>query len=229
MNAVITGATKGIGRAIAIQLAKAGYHLSLCARNEEELKTLRNELMLYEVKVEVFVADCSIKEEVVHFCENTARVFDRVDVLVNNVGIFLPENLMDEPDENFEMQQQLNLNASYYCAKFFGRIMRNQRCGHIFNICSVASKQIIENAGSYSVTKSAMLSLNHVLRKELSKHQVKVTAILPGATLTDSWTGTTISPERFVQPEDIAKSLYAILNLSKGVNVDEIVITPLDF
>jgi len=123
----------------------------------------------------------------------------------------------------------LNVNAAYYLSKYFGRVMRQQGRGHVFNVCSVASKEIIENAGSYCVTKSALLSLNNVLRQELSKYNVKVTAILPGSTLTSSWEGTTIPPERFVQPEDIAHTLYTILNLSSGVNVEEIMIKPLQF
>ena len=107
--------------------------------------------------------------------------------------------------------------------------MRTRRSGHIFNICSIASKTVVENAGSYSVTKTAMLSLNNVLRKELAQYNVKVTAILPGSTLTASWEGTTINPAKFVQPEDVANTLYAILNLSSGANVDEVILTPLNF
>jgi len=229
MNAVITGATKGIGKAIAMKLASEGFNLSVCARTENDLAELKKELEPTGVKVFAFVADCSKKEEVLAFFENTLATFATIDVLVNNVGVFLTGNLLDEDDESFELQQQLNLNATYYFAKYFGKIMRNQRFGHIFNICSIASVEIIENAGAYTVTKTAMLSLNNVLRKELSSHNVKVTAILPGSTLTASWIGTQINPERFVQPADIANSLYSILNLSDGVNVDEIVMTPLKF
>jgi 3-oxoacyl-[acyl-carrier protein] reductase len=107
--------------------------------------------------------------------------------------------------------------------------MREQQHGHIFNICSVASLQAVDNAGSYSVTKAALLSLNNVLRKELAQYNVKVTAVLPGSTLTASWEGTQISQEKFVQPYDIADSLYTILNLSSGANVDELILTPLKF
>ncbi len=229
MNAVITGATKGIGKAIAIKLASEGFNLSVCARTENDLTELKKELESTGVKVFAFVADCSKKEEVLAFIENTLGTFATIDVLVNNVGVFLTGNLLDEDDESFELQEQLNLNATYYFAKYFGKIMRNKRSGHIFNICSIASVEIIENAGAYTVTKTAMLSLNNVLRKELSSHNVKVTAILPGSTLTASWIGTQINPERFVQPTDIANSLYSILKLSDGVNVDEIVMTPLKF
>lgn len=229
MNAVITGATKGIGKAIAKKLAQSGYNLAICARTETDLNDLRNELKTLNVSVFTMVADCSSKKDVLSFCEFAKSSLNQIDVLVNNAGVFLPGNLLDETDETFELQQNLNTNSTYYFSKFFGKIMRSQASGHIFNICSVASKETIDNAGSYSVTKTAMLSLNNVLRKELAQYNVKVTAILPGSTLTASWEGTTISPEKFVQPEDIANSLYSILNLSSGVNVDELILKPLNF
>ncbi|WP_090994367.1 SDR family oxidoreductase [Pedobacter insulae] len=229
MNAVITGASKGIGRAIASILARNGYNLAICARNSSELKTFQNELQDFGVTVFAQAIDCSKKEEVISFFNSVKAKMPTIDVLINNVGTFIPGNFLDEEDEVFEIQQQLNVNVAYYMSKNFGKMMRDARSGHIFNVCSVASRQTVENAGSYSVTKTAMLSLNNVLRKELAQFNVKVTAILPGSTLTASWEGTTIAAETFVQPEDIANSVYSILSLSSGVNVDEIVLTPLKF
>lgn len=229
MKAVITGATKGIGRAISLKLAQNGYDLILVARGEDDLNALKHELTSYGNAVIIHQADCSVKEEVYAFLNSTVIDFSNVTVLVNNVGIFLPGSLLDEADETFEKQQDLNLNAGYYTSKFFGKKMRSAKQGHIFNICSVASKAPVKNGGSYSVTKAAMVSLNHVLRQELAPHNVKVTAFLPGSTKTSSWEGTTIPDEKFVQPEDIAETLFTILSLSKGVNVDEVLITPLDF
>ena len=229
MNAIITGATKGIGKAIAVKLARSGYNLAICARTEKELAALEVELADCGVRIFSMAIDCSRKDELYDFCEQTKAMFGYVNVLVNNAGAFNPCHLLDEEDSVFEDQLLLNLNAAYYLSKYFGKIMRSRGNGHIFNICSVASKEIVENAGSYTVTKSALLSLNNVLRQELSKYNVKVTAILPGSTLTPSWEGTTIPAERFVQPEDIASSLYTILNLSSGVNVDEMIIKPLNF
>ncbi|MET0571394.1 MAG: SDR family oxidoreductase [Pedobacter agri] len=229
MKAVITGATKGIGRAIAIKLWQQGYQLALVARGLKELEQLRDELFDADRKILIYSVDCSIKEEVFKFLDQIDSAFGFADVLVNNVGTYIPGSLLDEDDETFEMQQSLNVNASYYISKFFGKKMRSEHRGHIFNICSVASKSPVENGGSYSVTKAAMLSLNNVLRQELAPYNVKVTAFLPGSTKTSSWEGTTIPDEKFVQPEDIAETLYTILNLSKGVNVDEVLITPLNF
>lgn len=229
MNAIITGVTKGIGKAAAVALAKSGYDIIGCARNEEEFASFETEIKSYGVKVIAIKADCSKKEEVLGFVEKALAFAPEINILVNNVGVFFPGSLLDEDDDTFETQQQVNINASYYIAKRIGKLMRTQRFGHIFNICSVASKYPAENAGSYSVTKAAMLSLNHVLRRELMPYHVKVTAIIPGATFTASWEGTTLDQQKFVQPEDVAKSIVTILNLSDGANVDEVTITPSNF
>lgn len=229
MNAVITGASKGIGKAIALKLAQNGYNLAICARDESDLQVFVTELQVFAVKIIAVVVDCSKKEEVMSFFNRVKAEMQFVDVLVNNVGTFLPGNILEENDEIFEKQQELNVNSAYYLSKNFGKMMREVKSGHIFNICSIASVQVVKDAGSYTVTKTAMLSLNNVLRKALAEYNVKVTAILPGSTLTASWEGTTIPAETFVQPEDIANSLYSILNLSSGVNVDELILTPLKF
>jgi len=229
MKAIITGATKGIGRAIAIKLWQNGYDLLLTARNKKELEELRSELLVDNRTIAIYAVDCAVKSEIKSFLDSADQEFGFADVLVNNVGTFLPGSLLDEDDETFEKQQNLNVNACYYISKFFAKKMRLEQKGHIFNICSVASKAPVKNGGSYSVTKAAMLSLNHVLRQELAPHNVKVTAFLPGSTKTSSWEGTTIPDDKFVQPDDIAETLFTILNLSKGVNVDEVLMTPLDF
>lgn len=227
--AIITGATKGIGRATAIELAKNGYDIIASARNEQDLQQLTVELKAYNVNVLALKVDFSEKAQVIAFVEKALGFAEDVHVLVNNVGSFVPSSFFDEDDEVFESQQLLNVNATYYLGKRIGKQMLTQRFGHIFNICSVASKTPVENAGSYSVTKAAMLSLNDVMRKELAAHHVKVTAVIPGSTYTSSWEGTTLAKEKFVQPEDVARSISMALQLSAAANVDEIVLTPLNF
>jgi 3-oxoacyl-[acyl-carrier protein] reductase len=229
MNAIVTAATKGIGRAISIKLAEQGYNLAICARNAQELKNFAEELKYTGVQIKYLKADCGVKADVYAFCDFALQEFGAIDVLVNNAGTFLPSTLLDESDESFELQLNLNLLCAYYVSKRIGKIMREHRHGHIFNICSVASKEIVKNAGTYSVTKTAMLCLNNVLRQELAEYNVKVTAILPGSTLTASWEGTDIPEDKFVQPEDIANTIYHVLNLSTGANVDEVIIKPIHF
>ncbi len=229
MNALITGATKGIGRAIALKLAENGYNLSICARNEKELNDFAVELQGFGIQVVYLAVDVSDQLAVKRYCEFTAKELGHIDVLVNNVGTFIPGSLLDEDEASFDLQLQLNLYTPYHLSRFFGKMMRERSFGHIFNICSVASKEIVANAGSYCVTKAALYSLNNVLRQELTPYNVKVTAVLPGSTYTASWEGTVLPKEQFVQPEDIANTINTILNLSVGVNVDEVILKPQDF
>src|SRR5690606_39015507 len=119
MNALITGATKGIGLAIALSLAKEGYHLAVCARNEQDLQNLAQELSVYEVRVVYLATDCSDREAVQRFCEFAASSLGDIDVLVNNAGAFLPGPLLDEPEGNLHFQLSLNLNAAYHFSRFF--------------------------------------------------------------------------------------------------------------
>jgi len=228
MNILITGATKGIGKAVALEMAKANHSLALCARNEKELENLKDELLATNSKIEILTSktDCSVKQEVATFADKAIAKFKNIDVLVNNVGVFSPSPILQENDDMLDFHFDINVVAPYILYKKIAPLMVKNNTGHIFNICSVASLQTIVGAGSYCVTKAALLSLNNIMREETKPYGVKVTAIIPGSTLTSSWDGTTISPDKFVQPNDVAKSIHHIIQLSKGANVDELMITP---
>lgn len=231
MNALITGASKGIGRAIAQQLAAEDYNLVLSARSLSDLDALKTELKaLYpHINVYTVAADCDKLDDVKYLASVTNDHFPVLDVLVNNVGLFIPVNLLDEAEDTLSRQMNVNVYAAHYLSVFFGKKMRARKSGHIFNMCSVAGVKPLVNSGSYSVTKFALMGLTKVLREELMEHDVKVTAVLPGAVLTDSWLGHGITwdKDRFVAPEDIASAMMNCLNMTVGANVDEITISPL--
>lgn len=228
MNALITGATKGIGKAITYQLAKNHYNLFLCARNHDELEQLRTQLtdQFPHLSILALQTDCSNPEELSRFAGFVQQHAQALDVLINNAGLYIPSALFDEDDDALLQQMQTNVYAAHYLCKVFGRQMRDAGAGHIINICSVAGIKPFANAASYSVTKFALLGLTKVLREELMQFGVKVTAVLPGATLTDSWAGTSLPPDRFVRAKDVADAIINCLKMSKGANVDEIVIRP---
>jgi short-subunit dehydrogenase len=229
MNVLLTGATKGIGKAIALKLADEGNNLAICARNIKELESFKIELTTKHKNIKVFIkaVDCAVKEEVMAFADDALNVFENIEVLINSVGVFKPSFILDEDDEVLDFHMKTNLYAPYYLYKKLAPSMKERRFGHIFNICSVASLETIANAGSYCVTKSALLSLNNIMRAELMEHDVKVTAILPGSTLTNSWEGTEISKDEFIQPEDVANTISQILKMSRGANVEQVIIKPI--
>lgn len=228
MNVLITGATKGIGKAIAFKMAESGFNLALCSRNADELNQLKLHLNQKHPDIKVFIKaiDCGIKADVYSFADEALAELKQIDVLVNNVGIFAMNYLLDEDEDSLENSMKVNTYSAYYLYKKLAPLMRERRNGFIFNMCSVASNTSIVNAGSYCVTKAALLSLNNIMREEMMPHHVKVTAILPGATLTNSWEGTTVSPDEFIKPEDVALAIDQIMKMSFGANVDQIVMKP---
>jgi 3-oxoacyl-[acyl-carrier protein] reductase len=229
MNAIITGATKGMGRAIVMELAANNYNITFCARDEKEVQALLDDLRRNYPDLRFFGmrADMEESSEVSRFAEFAEASFGRVDVLLNNAGLYIPSELMKEDERCLERQMQVNVFAPHFLAKFFAAKMIGQGKGHIINICSIASLEPVIRAGSYSVSKMALLGLSKALREELRPAGVKVTAVLPGSTLTDSWSGTNLPSDWFILSEDIAKSIMNCLQMSSGANIDEIIIRPL--
>jgi len=227
-NALITGATKGIGRAVSIAFAKQGINLSICSRNEQELLDFATELLQLNPLIKVFtiLADCSKRDDVKKFAEFTEKNMGFVDIIVNNVGMYKHVSILNDSDDSFQKQIDINLMPAYELYRFFGKQMVSVGKGHIFNICSVAAINPIAVAGMYSVTKYALLGLNKVMRLEMQEHGVKVTAVIPGSTLTDSWKGVEVDKNTMVLPEDVASAITNILGMSAGANVDEVIIKP---
>jgi short-subunit dehydrogenase len=227
-NALITGATKGMGRAIAAAFAQQGINLAINSRNAAELAAFKAELLQINPDIKIFtqVADGSIKEELLQFATNAQQTLGAINIIVNNLGMYTYSRILDDETNLFEKMISTNLMPSYQLYRFFGKSMVTAGEGHIFNICSVASLNPVVDAGSYSVTKAALLSLNNVMRLEVQQHGVKVTAVIPGSTLTDSWKGQQVDKDTMVLPEDVASAIINIYNMSKGANVDQLIIKP---
>jgi short-subunit dehydrogenase len=227
MNAIITGATKGIGRATAELLAQNGFNIAVCARTQTDLDTLKQNLeQKYNIKVIAEAVDMSKKTAVKSFVATITKQWTQIDILVNNAGVFIPCELTStdtETEDAFEMMMDLNLYSTYYMTQGILPVMLEQKSGHVFNICSIAS---IMPYGAYAVSKHAMLGFSKVLREEVKDKGIRVTAILPGATYTASWDGSDIPEERLMRAEDIAKSLLDIYNLSDRTVVEEIILRP---
>jgi short-subunit dehydrogenase len=227
-NAIITAATKGMGRAIAIAFARENANLAICARTENDLSAFKAELLAInpDIKVVIATIDVSVKEQLLLFAETAEKELGGISIIVNNAGIYVPNPILDDADDTLDKSLGVNLQPAYLLYRYFGKKMIAAGEGHIFNICSVASINPVVSAGSYSVTKFALLGLTKVMRLEMQQHGVKVTAIIPGSTLTNSWDGVAVEKDTMVLPEDIASAIMNIYKMSPGANVDEIVIKP---
>jgi short-subunit dehydrogenase len=226
-TAIITGATQGIGAAIAKKLAAEKFTLCICSRNESELNEFKSELEnLGSPLVFVQSADLSDKERAKAFAHFALQQLKNVDILVNNAGIFIPGNICDEPEGQLEQMMQVNLYSAYAITRIIVPAMKALKKGHIFNMCSVASLKAYPMGGSYSISKYALLGFSDNLREELKMDKIKVTAICPGATNSRSWEGSGVPVERIMPAEDVAKILWTAYDMADSTNLETIIMRP---
>ncbi len=224
MNIIITGASKGLGKAFANIFAQKNNTLLLCARNIEDLKNTAKELE-HKTTVHYKAVDVSKKNQVTDFA-NWCLSFGTPTIVINNAGVFVPSAIHNELDGVLEQMIDTNLYSAYYLTKQLLPQMMAKKDGHIFNICSIASIQAYSNGGSYSISKFAMLGLSKNLREELKPFNIKVTSVLPGAVYTNSWAGSGVDKTRIMEDNDIAKMVFAAAQLSPQACVEEIVLRP---
>ena len=225
---LVTGGTKGIGRAIIEKFAAEGFHIVTCSRTEQDLRRLKIEIEQTFTFSKVYyqaadLSEASSRQDFIRYVQE--RGF-KIDVLVNNSGVFIPGQIHQENSSALPFMIETNLYSAYYITKSIVPDMIARRQGHIFNICSTASIMPYINGGSYCISKYALYGMTKVLREELKEHNLKVTAVLPGATLTASWDGVDLPPERFIKPEDVANAVYSAYLLSDNTVIEEMLIRP---
>jgi len=230
MNIVITGASKGFGKAIAEVFAgdKQGHSFFLCARNTAELEATGNDLLerFPENKIHTKSCDVSDKTSLQQFVAWIHGYSAKVDILINNAGVYLPGSAYGEDDGMLEKLMEVNLYSAYYLSRMILPGMITEKSGHVFNICSIASIMAYPNGGAYSISKFALYGFSKNLREEMKPHGIKVTHVLPGAAYTDSWSGSGIDPKRIMEATDIAKMIHAAAQLSPQACVEEIILRP---
>ncbi len=227
--AVITGGTKGIGKALIRIFAENGFDMITCSRNEDQLVSLKRSIEgeYNNISLNYLRADLSDRKDVDKLTGKIMNTGRAVDVLVNNAGLFIPGQVHSEEEGTLEKMIETNLYSAYYLTRGLVGNMINNKSGHIFNICSTASIVAYTNGGSYGISKFALLGMSKVLREELKPYNIRVTSVLPGATFTASWEGAEIPEERFMKAEDVAMTLWNAYSLSRQSVVEEILLRPM--
>lgn len=226
--AIITGATKGIGKAIAKVFIQNGFDLAICSRTYADLEALKTKWNIDFPKQQIFIQQVDVKEkfQLQDFVNNIKSTFTELNVLVNNAGLFIPGNILDEDDSGLEEMIAVNLYSIYYLSRMVAPIMMQNKKGHIFNVSSIAATRAYPNGGSYSISKYAVKGFSDNLRYELTNHNVKVTTLTPGAVWTDSWIGSGVEEERIMKSSDIAAMVWTAYQLSPSAVVENIVFRP---
>lgn len=220
---VITGASSGIGTAIAESFYQDGIHeMILIGRSKPRLEAIAN-----STKAHPLICDITNEARVENACDEIRERFQSPpDVLVNNAGHFVAKPFLETAPDFFKEQIESNLTGGFLVTRNLLPTMIAAKSGHVFFMGSVASIKGYAGASAYCSAKHGLLGLARAIRAETLDTGVRITTILPGATLTPSWAGTTLPEDRFMSPEDVARCVVDAWRLSSRTVVEELLLRP---
>ena len=225
--AIVTGASRGIGKAIAMGLSRSGYQVVLAARNLSNLEKVSDEITNNGgLKPAVFSVDITRYDQLEKMVSQLHHDYRSIDVLVNNAGIHFGGSV-ELPVQDFKSMLETNLTAQFMVLQLVVPLMKQQGSGYIFNVASRSGKVGFPESGAYCASKFGMVGLNESLYRELSPLGIKVTALCPAWVDTDMAieAGTVLEPGDMIQPVDLYETINWLLKLSPGACVKEVVIT----
>jgi 3-oxoacyl-[acyl-carrier protein] reductase len=237
--AVITGAGRGIGRAIAVRLAELGAHAVLCGRSRQALEQTAALIQnagtqsAEDRSKESTVVECDVTDldSVAALAQQVESAFHRLDILVNNAGIFgagAPGPLHQLAPENWDRVLNTNLRGVYYCIRSLAPLMINSkaRSGHIINISSLAGKNALPNGAAYAASKLGLNGLTYSVAEELRPHNIRVAVICPGSTHTEFSPHPGKNAEKMLQASDVAHVVAMLVTQSSQAFASEILLRP---
>ncbi|HEY1062234.1 MAG TPA: 3-ketoacyl-ACP reductase [Daejeonella sp.] len=222
--AVITGAGKGIGRAIAIALAAEGVQVGLISRTNKDLLELKDELKKYTVKTAIAVADVAEIQSVNAAIDSIQKELGNIDILINNAGIAKFGKFLELEPSEWEDQIKVNLFGVYYVTRAVLPQMIERQTGDIVNISSSAGLKGSPLTSAYSASKFGVMGLSDSLMQEVRKHNIRVTALNPSTVVTDLAISANLinnNEDRVMHPEDFAELIVAQLKLNRRVFVKD--------
>jgi len=222
--AIVTGASRGVGKELATYLAASGYFVILLARDEKSLAEICKTIHIAGGKASFVPVDVSSSSQVQSCITNIITEHGRIDLLLNNAAI-LKRGTTDLPDDEIEELLKINLNGAIYVAKYVATQMKKQRDGYIINISSLGGKVAASFAGVYAASKFGLSGFSEALTKEMSLYGVKVTNICPSMIATEMANGRKFKLDEMIQLDDITKTVSYLLSLSKNAIPTEILIS----
>jgi 3-oxoacyl-[acyl-carrier protein] reductase len=223
---IVTGASRGIGLAIARRLGEMGARVALCARNAENLERAARDLRGAGIQASAVRADVTRGDEVARLVSETRSAFGPVDILVNNAGIGLFGAFHEQTEADWNAVLDANLKSVFLASRAVAPEMIRRKTGHIINISSLAGKSTFANGAIYCASKWGLLGLSGCMAEELRVHGIRVSAICPGSVATDFSPHTGKDPSRMLQPEDMAHAVAALATQASGSFISEVQIRP---
>ncbi len=234
---MITGATAGFGRAIAVKFANNGYNLIITGRRKERLDELEQELKKTKAEVLSLSFDVRNRSEVGSVIQKLPPEWKEIDILVNNAGLAAGLSHIDDGDtDDWDRMVDTNVKGLLYVTREVAPLMVARNKGHIFNISSIAGKDVYENGNVYCATKSAVEALSKAMRIDLLRHSIRVTNIAPGMAETEfsivrfkgdkEKADAVYKGVKALSAEDIAGVIYFCATLPEHVCINDLTITP---
>ncbi|MBO0361040.1 3-ketoacyl-ACP reductase [Hymenobacter sp. BT186] len=223
-NALVTGAGKGIGRAVAIALAQEGANVALLARTESQLQEVAQEVQALGAKTVILTADITDRAAVEAAVAQAQTELGTIDILINNAGIGTFAKLVDMDPKEWEKIIQVNLFGTYYATRAVLPGMIARETGDIINIASTAGQRGAATTSAYSASKFAVLGLTESLMQEVRKHNIRVSALTPSTVATELAISNKLTdgnPDKVMQPEDLAEFIISQLKLNRRIFIKE--------
>jgi 3-oxoacyl-[acyl-carrier protein] reductase len=224
-TALITGAGKGIGKAVAEALAKEGVNLALLARTQSDLDSLAKELESHNIKITTVTADVSDMESVNNAVAKAQQELGFIDILINNAGVGKFGKFLELEPSDWEKIIKTNLLGPYYVTRAVVPQMIEKQTGEIINISSSAAFSPAAVTSAYSASKAGLNALSTSLMQEMRKHNIRVTALSPSTTATEMAKDLKLTdgnPDKVMQPEDLAELIVAQLKLNRRVFIKDV-------
>ncbi len=224
--AVVTGASRGIGRSIALHFAGEGAKLAISGRDPDRLNELHDELRAKGNEVISILGDVSNEADVVKLIKGTVEAFGRIDILVNNAGFGIFKPVIHMKTEEFDSLFGVNMRGAFIATREALRYMIAQNDGVIINIASLAGKNALENGAAYAATKWAMIGFAKSVMLEVRKHNIRVVTISPGSVDTDFGLSNRHNRDRILKPDDVAEAAVLAAGLPATAMMSEIDLRP---
>ena len=224
--ALITGASRGIGLAIARSLATMGAKLALCARDPGRLIAVAAEFERRGIPVLAVPADVSRPRDIASLVQKTEQALGPIEILVNNAGIGVFGPIQDATEANWDAVLDTNLKAVFLLSRSVAPGMIARQAGHIINIASLAGKNAFAGGAIYCASKWGLLGLTECMAEDLRAHGIRVSAVCPGSVATDFSPHSKKDPRKMLQPEDVAHAVETILTQAPQSFISEVVLRP---
>jgi 3-oxoacyl-[acyl-carrier protein] reductase len=225
--AVVTGAGRGIGAAIAGKLASLGATAVLCGRTQATLDATAQAIQGAGGKAEVIPCDVTVLHQIEHAAARVESTFKRLDILVNNAGIGgFNDPLHNLPPDDWDRILNTNLRGVYYAIRAFAPFMIRAHTGHIINISSLAGKNALPNGAAYAASKWGLNGLTYSVAEELRGHNIRASVVCPGSVHTELSPHAGKNPAKMLQPEDVAHAVAMLVTQAPQSFVSEILLRP---